>query len=111
MSSKGILLIFALAVVVSAHAETLGGAGTGLQASIAGDIVGRFGTENNGSDVAKDYSPANKLAPREGEALFYAPIDHLFDGLLNLAAHEEKGEFKFEIHELYISTSKLIPRS
>jgi hypothetical protein len=43
--------------------------------------------------------------------LIYGPVDHLFDGLLSLAAHNEGGLSIFELHEAYIASSKLIPRS
>jgi hypothetical protein len=45
------------------------------------------------------------------EFSFYSPIDHLFHGVMTAAAHNEKGETLFELHEAYISSSKLIPRS
>jgi hypothetical protein len=74
--------------------------GTGLQVSVAGDMVGTFGS-----------GVTNRLDPREAEILFYAPTDYLFDGQMSAAAHNENGAFKFELHELFISSSKLIPRS
>ena len=77
--------------------------GTGLQTSIAADIVGQFGQINNQSN--------NRLEAREAEVLFFAPIDQLFDGTLSMAAHQERGNTFFELHEMYIGSSKLIPRS
>jgi len=91
------ILLLLACLSLNAFAEQ---AGTGLQISAAGDIVGEFGTGAKG-----------KLAPREGEVLLFAPIDQTFDGQLSLAAHNESGEAVFEIHELFLSTSKLIPRS
>lgn len=76
---------------------------TGLQQAVALDIVGKLG---NGAD-----GQAGRLLPREAEVLFFAPVDHVFDGMLNLAAHQENGVATFEIHEAYISSSRLIPRA
>jgi hypothetical protein len=46
--------------------------------------------------------------PREVELTFYGPINHLFDGNISAAAHEEDGEFKFELHEAWVSSSSLV---
>lgn len=83
---------------VTARAEVAGG--TGIQVSIAGDIVGNFGG-----------TASNRLEPRELEALFYSPADYLFDGVANIAAHSEAGNIYFEVHELVFGSTKLIPRS
>jgi hypothetical protein len=48
---------------------------------------------------------------RSAEFMLYGPIDHLFDGTLNFAGHTEDGEFNFELHEGFVSSSKLIPSS
>ncbi len=78
----------------------MSGAGTGLQISAAGDLVGEFGKGGTG-----------RLDPRETEILFFAPIDQTFDGLATMAAHYETGQLFFEVHELTIGSSKLIPRT
>lgn len=78
--------------------------GSGLQFAVAGDIVGRFG-------LTQQSGVLNRLEPREAEVLAFAPIDHLFDGQLSLAAHQEDGKAFFEIHEMFIGSTKLIPRS
>lgn len=76
----------------------------GLQTSVAVDTVGRFGSEGpNGA--------TNRLDLREAEFMFYAPTDHLFDGMLGLAAHYEDGAMFVEAHGAYLETTKLIPRS
>lgn len=90
--------IIALAIL-SVLAQGIG-RGTGLELSVAGDIVGTFGGASN-----------NRLEPREAEIQLYAPIDHLFDGIASLAAHNEKGQYFFEIHQLTIGSSKLISRT
>ncbi len=59
----------------------------------------------------KGSSRDNRLDLRSAEFMFYAPIDHTFDGVLNFAGHSEEGEFIFEVHEAYVGSSKLIPRS
>ena len=80
-----------------------GADGSGLQTSVAVDLLGKFGSAGPGT--------ANKLEVREAEVSFFAPIDSLFDGALSLAAHPEGGETVFELHEAYLQTTKLIPRS
>ena len=55
--------------------------------------------------------PEQKLVLREAELSFYSAVDQLFDATLTMAAHRENGEQKFEAHEGYLSSSRLIPRS
>jgi hypothetical protein len=75
--------------------------GTGLKLSGAADILGTFG--------AKDQtSYPSKLEARETEFSLYGPLDHGFDGLLSFAAHQEGGEYHLELHEAYLSSSKLV---
>lgn len=77
----------------------------GLEISIAGDLVGRFGLTDD--SLAED-----ELTPRTAEFLFYAPVDPVWDALASAAVHKHAGEDSyFELHELYIGSSKLIPRS
>ena len=85
-----------------AFAETSDG--SGLRIGANADILGQAGL-NNGN------SASNQLQVREAEIVMYAPADHLFDGALSAAAHHEDGGFKFEVHEAYIGSTKLIPRS
>ena len=73
-----------------------------MNAAALADFVAPFSLENDRE---------NRLHPRTVEMLFYGPVDHLFDGMLNVAGHSDRGEFKFDVHEAYLSTSKLIPRS
>ena len=80
------------------------GAETGLELSLSGDMAYIQGV--NGESRADD-----KLTMRGAELMFYAPVDVRFDGVLSVAAHEEGGKTNFELHELYISSSKLLPRS
>ena len=76
----------------------------GLQISVSADIVGEMA-------LNEESSAENRLEVREAEFIFYAPVNHLFDAMLSGAAHYEDGSSFFEIHEAYISSSKLIPRS
>jgi hypothetical protein len=78
--------------------------GTGLKTSASVDIVGSFNSSRDGN--ADD-----RLDVREVEIMMYAPVDHLFDGLLSVAAHRESGVYMVELHEAVISSSRLIPRS
>jgi hypothetical protein len=64
--------------------------------------------------VSPVYNSAEKtplLNMRGAELMFYSPVDHLFDGQLNFAGHTEGGEFFWELHEAYLGSSKLLPRS
>jgi hypothetical protein len=74
--------------------------GTGLDIAAAVDIAGQFGPEGS-----------RRIDAREAEFVFFAPIDHLFDGMLSFAAHKEPTGFFAEVHEAYIGSTKLIPRS
>jgi hypothetical protein len=85
-------------------ASPLFGDESGLKTSIAVDIVGT-------GAARKKNSPQGRLAVREAEVFFYAPIDPTFDGILGIAAHQEGGVALFEIHEATIGSSKLIPSS
>lgn len=78
--------------------------GSGLQTSVAVDIVAD-------AAVGKNSAASDKAIVRGAEVMFYGPIDHLFDGNLSLAAHPEGGGSLFEVHEAYIGSSKLMPRS
>lgn len=76
----------------------------GLQISLAGDMIYEQG-------INKDSNANDKMTMRGAEMMFFAPLDHRFDGILSAAAHDEDGETVFELHELYFSSSKIIPRS
>jgi len=77
---------------------------TGLQIAIAGDLVAEQG-------LTSDSQAQEKLSPRALEIMFYAPVDHRFDAVASGTAHEERGQVFFETHELWIGSSKLIPRA
>jgi hypothetical protein len=78
--------------------------GSGLKVSGSVDVVGSF--KGNQFSTAPD-----RLDVREAELMLYGPIDHLFDGQLTLAAHPELGASVFEIHEAYVASSRLLPRT
>jgi hypothetical protein len=77
---------------------------SGLKISAAVDMVAQF--KDKGESSAKD-----KAEVREAEFLLVSPIDHVFKGQLAFAAHQEGGEAVLEIHEAYMASSVLIPRS
>jgi len=83
------------------HADT-GMNSTGLQQAASIDLVGKAGQGLDGT--------SDRFLPREAEVLFFSPTDPIFDGMLNLAAHQETGVATFEIHEAYLGSSRLIPR-
>lgn len=91
------LLILLLCVTAIAFAEQKG---TGLDISAAVDGVGQFGPEGT-----------NRIDVREAEFMFFAPVDHLFDGVASFSAHTEATGLFAEVHEAYIGSTKLIPRS
>lgn len=76
---------------------------TGLQISVAGDLVVERA-------FSTDSGALERLSPRSLEVMFYAPVDHRFDAVASATAHDERGEVFFEIHELWIGSSKVIPR-
>ena len=77
---------------------------TGLQIAVAGDMVAELGLKS-------DSQAREKLSPRAMEIMLYAPVDHNFDAVASATAHEESGQVFFETHELWIGSSKLIPRT
>jgi hypothetical protein len=93
-----------LAILFQTTFAFAAGDGTGLKTSVAVDLVGD-------ANAKSDSGASDKLAPREVEFAVYAPIDHLFDGLMSLAAHNEGGASFFEIHEAFIGSDRLIPGS
>jgi hypothetical protein len=99
-SSLFLVLLFGYFPMDCLYAED----GTGLKISAAVDMAGSF--RANRQSTAND-----RFDVREAEILFNAPIDHLFDGVMSAAAHREAGVSMFEVHEAYIGSTKLIPRS
>lgn len=79
--------------------------GTGLQTFLSVDMVGEFNAGES-SNAARD---AFEL--REVELAFFSPVDHLIEGMVNVAAHREDGVYVLELHEAYAASSKLIPYS
>src|SRR3989338_6739695 len=98
------LFIVLILTMFSFSSEILAEDGSGLKVSAAVDIVGSVKTR-------KKSSGEDRIDVREAELLLTGPIDHRFDGLLSLAAHRENGVARAEVHEAFISSSKLVPRS
>lgn len=73
-----------------------------IQTSAAVDIT---------APVNFETSEENKLDIRAAELAFFGPLDPTFDAVINLAAHNEDGEYHTELHEAYVGSSKLIPSS
>lgn len=95
---KSVLLIFGLLFAAHSQAQIL----QNIQTAAAIDIVGPFNFEN---------SEDNKFDLRSAEFTFFGPLDPTFDATLTFAAHSHEGEFHTEVHEAFISSSKLIPSS
>lgn len=51
----------------------------------------------------------NQLQIRSAEFMIYGAVDPYFDAVINFAAHNEDGEYKAELHEGYIGSTKLFP--
>lgn len=79
-------------------------AANSIEMSLAADMVYSQG-------LSRDSNADDKLLMRGAEVSFYSPIDHQFDGIISMAAHDEAGETMFELHEMNISSSKIIERS
>lgn len=106
MHTRPITIIWLLLTIMPAFALA-GSDGTGLQYSLAADIVGKLGLK----EAPEVDAQRDRLTPREVELMFYGPIDHRFDGMISAAAHYEAGVVNFELHEAYVKSSKLLPRS
>jgi hypothetical protein len=77
---------------------------SGLEIGLAGDLVYSQGlSSQSGAD--------EKLRLRGAELMLYGPIDHVWEGRLSLAAHDEAGQTNFQVHELYVENNNLIPRT
>ncbi len=98
------LNLVVLLCILSIGLKAKGLLGTGLEIAVSGDMLFEQSLNN-------DSSANEKLTMRGAELTLYSPIDHQFDGVLSAAAHDENGERLFELHELYVSSSKIIPRS
>lgn len=61
--------------------------------------------------ISLDDVAPNQLSVRSAEIIFYGPLGPTWDAVLNVAGHNEKGEFNFSLHEGFVSSSKLIKYS
>ncbi|PIK13630.1 hypothetical protein [Halobacteriovorax sp. JY17] len=76
----------------------------GLKISAAADMLYEQG-------INKSSSAKEKLEMRSAEITLYSPIDHNFNGVISIAAHNHEGKNQFELHELYVENTSFIPRS
>lgn len=76
----------------------------GLRLFSAIDLVSDFGIENPPAD-------SGRLRVRGFEIAAFAPVDTLFDAVVNIAGHDEAGLIEIELHEAFIETTRLIPRT
>lgn len=76
---------------------------SGLEISAAADIVGEMGFQDSGVQ--------DRFYVRSAELLLYGPTDYLFQARLSLGAHPYQGEMNFGLHEAFVSSSRLIPRT
>ncbi len=75
----------------------------GFTPFVAVDMTGGFKVDE--ASTADD-----RFEIREAEFSLAAPVDHIFDGMFSIAAHSEEGEHVFELHEAWLSTTKLVAR-
>jgi len=112
---SGLALLASAFLTSAAYAELVEVTNpTGLKIGANVDLLGSTGQGTPAPD-------RDRFFLREAELTFLAPIDHLFDGVLSVAAHRETeidpatnvetSELGLEIHEAYIGSTKLIPRS
>lgn len=98
-------LTFLIAVFSFFSQTSVAAVGTDLiSTSVAVDILGEAGP-NTSSPIR------NGLTIREAELVFYSPADHLFDGQMSLSAHWHTNQHVIDLHEAFIASSRLIPRS
>jgi hypothetical protein len=76
---------------------------SGLKISAAADLVADFGWQ--------DVAASQRLQARSVELMFYGPTDHLFHGMISVAAHPYDGAMDVGVHEAFIGSSKLLPRT
>ncbi|MDG0815383.1 outer membrane beta-barrel protein [Bdellovibrio svalbardensis] len=97
-SVLGILIFMAL--TQRASAQTQAPLVQNLNFSAALDAVAPIDFEDSSN---------NQLQIRSAEFMLYGALDPYFDALINFAAHNEEGEYKAELHEGYIGSTKLLP--
>jgi len=90
-------------ILLSPHVFALA-ENTGLKFSAATDLTGSFHSKD------ENVYP-RRFDVREAEFGVYGPIDHGFEGTLFFAAHNESGEYNLEVHEAYLTSSKLLPNT
>lgn len=72
--------------------------------SLSGDLVYDQGLND-------ESSAEEKFKIRSAEFIAYGAIDQTWDGVLTMVSHDLGGENIFEVHEIYVESTKLIPRS
>lgn len=93
--------ILALICFLSEISSALAQSKTGLNTAVTVDLMAEFAADDE--TTARDH-----LFPRDMELSLFGAIDHQFDGLVSIAVHGEDEEAFVELHEAYISTSRLI---
>lgn len=91
------------ATLMAVTSLALADEGTGLRISAAVDTLA------TGNLSSGNTQPSNIIV-RGAEITLTAPADHLFDGTLSFAAHGNEN-VGVELHEGWIGSTKLIPRS
>lgn len=95
------LLICGLVGPDTAVAQSLSSSIDGLKVFSAVDLVADAGLENPAVDTGR-------LRVRGFELATFGPVDPLYDALVSLAGHDESGTIEIELHEAYVSSSRLL---
>lgn len=96
--SAPLVLLLLMGVCPNLHAQVLY---DGLSIFSAIDLVGDAGLENPKADTGR-------FRVRSFELAAFGPVDPLFEGMLNIAGHDEAGQTEIELHEAFISSSQLL---
>lgn len=76
----------------------------GLKVSSAIDLLADLGIQNPLTD-------GGRARVRGFELSTYAPVDQLLDAQLTIAGHDASGQTEIELHEAFVASSRLIPRT
>lgn len=102
-----ILILLCVSYVSYPRIALAGQDNGGMNISAAADLIGGFNLKKSELHNEADDS----FQPRAIDINIYGAIDPYFDGVISVSAHKEEEETIFTIHEAYISSSRLLPRS
>ena len=86
-------------------------AGAQTPASPSAGMVNVFFAADAVAPASLDSDTNNRIDVRSAELSLFAPVDHVFEGVGSIAAELEGGRYEFSLHEAYVRSSSIIPRS